>query len=89
MRKTRKGLVTKCEIVTEIDVNNRVKTGTCPGKFRPVSKLLKHSLTSTNSNDIHSHSENSTKLLLQLQKPVPNTLPLPSQIPLSEHILPK
>ena len=62
MRKTRKGLVTKCEIVTEIDVNNRVKTDTYPRKFRPLLKLIKPSMTSMNSNDIItniSHSENS------------------------------
>ena len=43
---------------------SRVKTDTCPRKFRPVLKLIKHFLTYTNSNDIPSHAENSILLYL-------------------------
>ena len=33
LRKTRNDLMTKCGIITEIDANNRVKTGTCPNTY--------------------------------------------------------
>ena len=48
--------MTKRGIVTEVKANepDRVKTDTCPGKFRKVSKLVKRSSTLTNSNDIES-----------------------------------
>ena len=55
VRQTRKGRwgrpVTKCGRVTEIKTNepNRVKTGSCPGNFRKVMKIIRRSSTPMSS----------------------------------------
>ena len=65
LRPTRRGRrgrpVTKCGRVTEIKPNepNRVKTGTCPGKFRKVLKIITRHSTSMISNDTQSQSKHS------------------------------
>ena len=43
-----------------IDINepNRVKTDTCPRKFRKVLKIIRRSLTPMISNHIHIHNQN-------------------------------
>ena len=53
--------VTKNELVLEIDGKdrNRVRTDTCPKKFRKVLKIITRHSTSVISNDTQSHSEHS------------------------------
>ena len=65
LRPTRRGRrgrpVTKCGRVTEVKSNepNRVKTDTCPRKFRKVLKIITRHSTPMISNDTQSQSEHS------------------------------
>ena len=52
-------LVTKSGIVREVDNKGRVKTDTCPRKFRKVLEICIRQSTSMISNDTQSQSEHS------------------------------
>ena len=52
-------LVTSSGFVTEIDSNGRVKTDTCPKKFRKFVEICIRRSTSMSPNDTQSQSENS------------------------------
>ena len=50
-------LVTSSGIVRKVDIKGRVKTDTCPKKFRKVVEICIRRSTSMSSNDTQSQSE--------------------------------